>query len=100
MKRKEGISRLFEVAGERKGLLVVSGALSAVSAAFMLVPYAAVYFVLAELLKNAGDVSHADGALMTRWGWIALGGLLVGFLFLHGGIMASHVAAFRILYGL
>ena len=100
MKRKEGIGRLFEIAGERKGLLILSGILSAVSAAFMLVPYAAVYFVLAELLKNAGAVSHANGALMIRWGWTALGGLLVGFLFLYAGMMASHVAAFRILYGL
>ncbi len=100
MKKKEGIGRLFEIAGERKGLLVVSSVLSALSAAFMLVPYAAVYFVLAELLKNAGDVSCADSALMARWGWNALGGLVIGMAFLYASLMASHVAAFRILYGL
>ncbi len=34
---------------------MLSGALSAVSAAFMLVPYAAVYsLILAELLTNSG----------------------------------------------
>lgn len=100
MKRPVGIVRLLEIAGERKGLLVVSGVLSAISAAFMLVPYAAVYFILAALLKNASDLSLADGLLMERWGWIAMGGLLAGFLFLYAGMMASHVAAFRILYGL
>jgi len=100
MKKRAGIGRLLEIAGERKGLLVLSGILSAISAAFMLVPYASVYFILAELLKNAGDISLADGALMVRWGWIALGGLVAGFLFLYAGMMTSHVAAFRILYGL
>jgi hypothetical protein len=54
-KRRKEIGRLFEIAGERRGLLVLSGALSAVSAAFMLVPYAAVYsLILAELLTNSG----------------------------------------------
>jgi len=100
MNKKTGLGRLFEIAGERKGLLVVSSVLSAVSAVFMLAPYVAVYFILAELLKNAADVSRADGALMERWGWTALAGLGVGMAFLYASLMASHVAAFRILYGL
>ena len=33
MKKKTGIARLFEIAGERKGLLILSGILSAGSAA-------------------------------------------------------------------
>lgn len=100
MKKKEGINRLLEIAGERKGMLMVSCILSAASAVFMLVPYASVYFILALLLNNAGAVSGNDGALMERWGWIALGGLAVGMVFLYASLMASHVAAFRILYGL
>ena len=100
MRKQAGFGRLLVIAGERKGLLALSGILSAVSAAFMLVPYAAVYFILAELLKNAGNVSRTDGALMERWGWIALGGLAAGMVFLYASLMASHVAAFRILYGL
>jgi ATP-binding cassette subfamily B protein len=98
--KKQGINRLLEIAGERKGLLALSCALSAVSAILMLVPYAAVYFILAELLRHAGAPSEADGASMVRWGWIALGGLVAGFVVLYVSLMASHVAAFRILYGL
>lgn len=100
MKKQPGFGRLLEIAGERKGLLIVSGVFSALSAAFMLAPYVAVYFILAELLGNAADVSRVDGALMKGWGWVALAGLVIGMVFLYASLMASHVAAFRILYGL
>ena len=99
-KKSTGFGRLLEIAGERKGLLLLSCALSAVSAILMLVPYLAVYFILAELLRHADEPALADGVLMARWGWIALGGLVVGFVFLYVSLMASHIAAFRILYGL
>lgn len=98
--KRTGLARLMEIAGERKGLLVTSGILSAVSAAFMLVPYVSVYFILAELLRHTADITQANGVRMIRWGGIALGGLVLGMVFLYLGIMASHIAAFRILYGL
>ena len=99
-KKKEGLSRLLEIAGERKGLLVLAGLLSAGSAVCMLVPYWAVYEVLAELLAHGGHPAEADGAGMVRWGWIAFGGLAGGLVLLYASLMSSHVAAFRILYGL
>ena len=37
LKKKKGIARLFEIAGERKGLLILAGILSAGSATCMLV---------------------------------------------------------------
>ena len=52
-KKKEGLSRLFEIAGQRKGLLILAGLLSAGSAVCMLVPYWAVYEILKELLSPA-----------------------------------------------
>ena len=55
-KKKTGLARLFEIAGERKGLLVLAGLLSAASACCMLVPYWAVYKILNELLLHAGDL--------------------------------------------
>lgn len=99
-KKKTGLARLFEIAGERKGLLILAGALSAASAACMLVPYWSVYEILNELLHNSGDWNRVDGALLIRWGWIAFFGLIGGLLLLYGALMSSHVAAFRILYGL
>jgi ATP-binding cassette subfamily B protein len=92
--------RLLEIAGEKKGLLICSGILSMLSAVFMLVPYVSVYYILAELLRHAADLSSVDGPAMIRWGWIALWGLVAGLITMYLGGMASHIAAFRILYGL
>ncbi|WP_290526608.1 ABC transporter ATP-binding protein [Alistipes sp.] len=99
-KKKEGLSRLFEIAGEKKGLLFLAGLLSAGSAVCMLVPYWAVYEVLEELLTHGANPASVDGAGMIRWGWIAFGGLVGGLVLLYAALMSSHVAAFRILYGL
>ena len=99
-KQKKGVARLFEIAGERKGLLILAGILSAGSACCMLVPYLSVYQVANELLQNAGNISQAYSGHMIRWGWIAFAGLTGGLLLLYASLMASHVAAFRILYGL
>lgn len=99
-KKKEGLARLFQIAGQRKGLLILAGILSAMSALCMLVPYWSVYGVLNELLAKAGELGNVDTALLIRYGWIAFGGLVAGLILLYGGLMSSHVAAFRILYGL
>ena len=99
-KKKKGLSRLFEIAGQRKGLLILAGLLSAGSAVCMLVPYWAVYEILKELLSNGSNLSALDGTDMMRWGWIAFGGLVGGLILLYAALMSSHVAAFRILCGL
>lgn len=54
-KSKTGIPRLLEIAGEKKGLLLLSGLLSSTSAVLMLVPFISVYFILAELLRHAAS---------------------------------------------
>ena len=99
-KKKKGLSRLFEIAGQRKGLLILAGLLSAGSAVCMLVPYWAVYEILKELLSHGSNLSASDGTGITYWGWVAFGGLVGGLILLYAALMSSHVAAFRILYGL
>ena len=66
-KKKKGLSRLFEIAGQKKGLLILAGVLSAGSAACMLVPYWAVYEILKELLSHGVNPAASDGAEMMRW---------------------------------
>lgn len=100
MKKKKGLPRLFEIAGEQKGLLILAGVLSALSACCMLIPYLAVYQVLNNLLENAGEINNVNKEYLTDWGWIAFAGLIGGLLLLYGALMSSHMAAFRILYGL
>ena len=89
-KKKTGLARLFEIAGERKGLLILAGILSAGSAACMLVPYWSVYEILSELLRNGSDWSQINGNLLIRWGWVAFAGLIGGLILLYAALMSSH----------
>lgn len=100
MTNKTGMARLLEIAGEKRGLMMVSGLLSSLSAVCMMVPYASVFFILKELLEHATSPALADGAKMIRLGVIALIGLAAGLATMYAGGMVSHIAAFRILYGL
>lgn len=83
-KKKKGLARLMEIAGQRKGLLIVAGTLSALSSACMLVPYWAVYEVLRLLLTG-----NAASGEMVHWGWVAFGGLVAGLVLLYLALMAS-----------
>ncbi len=99
-KKKPGLGRLLSIAGEKKTMLVGSAILSTLSVFLMLVPFAAVYGILGELLRNAADIAGADGSFMIRWAVIGLVGMVLGYASLYAGGMLSHVAAFRILYGI
>ncbi|WP_368235445.1 hypothetical protein [Bacteroides caccae] len=57
MKKKEGLSRLLEIAGEKKSLLLFSGLFSAISALCILIPFWSIYEILKELLVHASDLS-------------------------------------------
>ena len=100
IKKKTGIARLLEIAGEKRGLLVLSGIFSVLSALAQLVPFAAIYFIVEELLKNAANPGLVDKSLIQFWGLWALISLVASLVFLYASTMASHVSAFRILYGL
>jgi ATP-binding cassette subfamily B protein len=98
--KKTGIARLLEIAGEKRSLLVLYGVLSVISTALLFVPFVATYFIVAELLAHAADPAASDMALIRTWGLWALLSLLGALVFLYGSTMASHISAFRILYGL
>ncbi|MCQ5209141.1 ABC transporter ATP-binding protein, partial [Bacteroides thetaiotaomicron] len=72
------------MAGEKKGLLMLDGVLSAVSALCMLVPYWSVYEVLKELLLHGSKISEFDSSVLIEWGWVAFGCLVAGLLLLYG----------------
>ncbi|XID96154.1 ABC transporter ATP-binding protein [Paenibacillaceae bacterium WGS1546] len=79
-------------------LLMWSGILSAASVLMKLVPYLAVYFVIAELLRHAPDITAVDGGYVIRWAAWGVTGMALGYVLMYFGGMCSHVAAFRILY--
>ncbi|MDK8183087.1 ABC transporter ATP-binding protein [Paenibacillus sp. UMB4589-SE434] len=98
--KKKGISRLLELAGEKKALLIWSGILSTVSVFLMLLPYLSVYYVMAELLAHASSISSVDGSYVITWAIWGGVGVAAGYFFMYVGGMCSHIAAFRILYGI
>ena len=99
-KNKTGIPRLLEIAGEKRGMLILSSLLSVLSTALQMVPYAGVYFIIEELLHHAADLGQADIGLIRSWGLWSLIALAGALIFLYASTMASHVSAFRILYHL
>jgi ATP-binding cassette subfamily B protein len=49
-KKKQGLGRLIEIAGQKKVKLVLSGFLAAVSAILGFIPFIIIYLVIVELL--------------------------------------------------
>ena len=100
MKKKNGISRLLEISGEKRGLLILSGILSIISTFLMFVPFVATYFIVQELLRNAANPTLSNMDLIRHWGIMAFLSLIGSLLFLYGSTMLSHISAFRVLYNL
>ena len=99
-KKKSGIPRLLELAGEKKTLLIWGCILSTVNVFLQLIPYLAVYNIMAELLENAADIALVDTAFMLTWALRGIAGLLAGYACMYFGGMLGHVAAYRTLYGI
>ena len=59
MKKKSGMTRLLAITGKRRGLVMLSCVLSALSAALMLVPFLSVYRILGELLARGAGPENA-----------------------------------------
>ncbi|MEM6319137.1 MAG: hypothetical protein AAF960_15795 [Bacteroidota bacterium] len=92
---KNGIARLLEIAGRKKLLLVLSAVLVTLHAALALVPYILVFYILQQLVNPPLDSNQIQQYLI----YAALAGGL-SYLLLYASGMASHVAAFNILYEL
>ena len=99
-KQKTGISRLLEMADQKKGMMVTGAILSTVAAILQLAPYLAVYKVMAELLRHASCIENVDAAYMIHWAVFGIAGLVLGYVFMYIGGMVGHIAAFKTLYGI
>lgn len=95
---KEGLSRLLELAGGRKGQLTGACVLSVLSSCARLVPFFTIYGVLRELIARLPDYGGID----TNRIW-TLAAITLAAAFLYGACtyfsaVLSHTAAFNILY--
>ncbi|MEM1137639.1 MAG: ABC transporter ATP-binding protein [Bacteroidota bacterium] len=94
-KAKNGIARLLEIAGSKKYHLVLSASLAIVHVGLALVPYILIFRVIHELMTPEFNTQAIQQLLV----W-AIGAAIGSYVFLYASGMASHVAAFNILYEL
>jgi ATP-binding cassette subfamily B protein len=87
-KRKTGIPRLLELAGNAKPFILFSCVLSVLSALASLVPYICVYFVIR-------NTENMEWATLTFYGWVAVAFVAAQFLLYFSALMCSHIAAFK-----
>ena len=96
--RKQGFSRLVQIAGTKKWWLFASMTLAVLATAAQFVPMTAVYLIIRELAAKIYDIGAINRDLLYRLGYISLASIGVYGLLLYASIMLSHVAAFSILY--
>lgn len=94
-KKKNGISRLLEIAGRRKGLLFVSGLLAVIHAFLSLVPYILVFYIIRELTRETVDFNRARTYII----YALIAAVVSMLVFFISGIL-SHIAAYNILFEL
>lgn len=93
-KQPSNLSRLMEIAGRHRVLTYASWVLSATSALVALVPFWYLWRIIQEVLRVAPNFSQAQH--LAEYGWMAVGFALLSMLIYFGGLMCSHLSAFRI----
>ncbi|MCD6257032.1 hypothetical protein J7J45_03080 [Candidatus Aerophobetes bacterium] len=96
-KSKE-FSRLLEIAGQKKGKLIISGSLAVISACLSLVPFIFIYLILVKLLDPS--FGPQDYGYVWKLAWITVLAVLARLVFGYLSNLLAHLAAFDILYGL
>jgi ATP-binding cassette subfamily B protein len=99
-KPKTGLARIFELAADRKGLLIFSGVLSSLAAVSSFVPYLAVYFMIRDILAVYPEISLLDRQTFMRYGIMALAGIAADVIFYFASSVCAHIAAFGTQYQL
>jgi ATP-binding cassette subfamily B protein len=94
-KKKSGVSRLLEIAGSRRRLLLLSAVLAILHVLLAIVPYILTYAILKALITPP-----VDAALIKTYIRDGVYAIIAAYALLYAAGMASHVAAFNILYEL
>lgn len=95
MKKNKGTLRpLLEYAGRRKALTYLSLVLSGVSAVLALAPFVWIWLIARDVIAAYPDFSAAHN--IAFYGWMAVLFAALSILIYIGGLMCSHMAAFRV----
>ena len=94
MKKQSNLSRLLSYAGKYKNFTYASWVLSAASALIALVPFWYIWKIIKEVLEVSPNFSEATN-IVNNGIWAVFFAFL-SFLVYTGGLLCSHIAAFRI----
>lgn len=95
--KKPVLARLFDIAAQGRGKLILSCALMSLGTLSGMVPYLSVYHIARLLLiPAAGDTQ--GGILL--WSTIAVASIVLNMVFSFFGSFGAHKVAFRVLYGI
>ena len=94
MKKQSNLKRLMSYAGGHKYLTYASWVLSVISALLALVPFIYIWQIIREVLNTAPNFGEAQN--LTHYGWLAVLFAAVSMIVYIGGLMCSHISAFRI----
>ena len=99
-KEKQGVARLFELAGQRGRKLTLACVLSVLSSAARIVPFFTIYGVVRELLAHYQEPSMVDQNAILMLCAVTFGAALVYGLCAFISSALSHTAAYEIIYDL
>lgn len=94
-KENQGFSRLMELTGNLKILLILGCILSAIGSVLTLGPFVYIYFIIKEILMVNGNINLVNTALVINYGWLALIFAISGILMTFAALMCTHVVAFK-----
>ena len=92
-KKKSDIAALLDYAGNHRGLTFLGLGLSAVSMLLSMAPYLCIWMAARDLIAAAPNWMEAQS--VARYGWLAFGTAFGGIVLYFGGLMCTHLAAFR-----
>jgi ATP-binding cassette subfamily B protein IrtA len=94
-KENHGFSRLMELTGKLKILLILGCILSAIGSVLTLGPFVYIYFIIKEILMVSGNISLVNTDLLISYGWLALIFAVSGILVTFAALMCTHFVAFK-----
>lgn len=94
MKKHSRLSALMEHAGKHRYLTYISWFLAAVSSILALVPFVYIWLIIRDVLNYAPNFDQAKN--ITYYGWMAVLFAVISMIIYMGGLLCSHLSAFRI----
>ena len=94
MNKQSDLKKLFGYAGNYKYLTISSWVLSAVSALVALLPFVFIWRIIKEVLEVAPN--YGEAVSLSHNGWMAVLFAVLSMLIYIGGLLCSHLAAFRV----